>query len=193
MNKSLLCLALLALNLVSAFAQSASDVERAETILIKTRKLELLNQLLPVLMTKEQIKALLPAIEKARANVRTIHKMEADDLKKLEAKLDESIKNGLEKGAVPPREQIQDIAKLMRAFQIRRQVAANENLETVLPVFMKELNAGQQKAAANSLDPRFFDPNAKPEEMKVEDKVRVFVREIVLDPLSYDLLVKLSR
>ena len=70
-------------------------------------------------------------------------------------------------------------------------MAWNEN--TVYDKIVLNLNAGQKKAMANDLDPASITPGIKVESMSDEAKIRFYIRNILLDPLCYDLLVKLLR
>jgi hypothetical protein len=62
----------------------------------------------------------------------------------------------------------------------------------VMEAMKTSLNAGQMKVAANALDFKLYNPNIKPEEIKEEDRLRLYVQEVLLDPLAYDLLVKMQ-
>jgi hypothetical protein len=43
------------------------------------------------------------------------------------------------------------------------------------------------------LNPKVFgDPNYKAEEMKDDDRLKFFIREVMLDPLAYDILVRMQ-
>jgi hypothetical protein len=42
------------------------------------------------------------------------------------------------------------------------------------------------------LNPKIYDPGVKTEELKDDDRLRLFVREVFLDPLAYDVLVKMQ-
>lgn len=192
--KSRLLVSLLALFAV-CFASAQSDGERAQKsaeIFEKATKLDLLNQILPLLFTKEQYRGILPAIEKAREAVRKTEQLEADELKKLESKLNVALKEANDEGKVPPRELLNEVSAALMKMSAARRVIADINVQTVLEAFNKTANAGQKKAAANALNPKLFNPSAKVDEMTDEDKLRVFVREILLHPLAYDIMRKLS-
>lgn len=179
----------------SVAAQPVSQEERAkrsDEILKKMRQMELANQILPLVMTKEQLKQILPPIEKARANVRDLQNEEFETMRKFEERLDTAIKNATDKGQLPGQALLVEMNRLLMAFSLKRQAAASENVTTVLDVLNKTLNAGQLKAAANSLDLKLFDPSVKPEELTETAKVRFYVGQVLLDPLAYDLLVKMS-
>jgi hypothetical protein len=184
---------LLTLCLPAAFGQTPSEqARRADEIMAKAARLDLLNQILPVLFTKEQLRKILPSIEKARQLNRETEKEEYKALLKLEGKLDAAIKDANDKGQVPTRALLNEVFQTYDQLTKKRQIVIALNTNDVLQVFLANVNNGQKKAAANSLDPRQFDRTVKVDEMKEEDKLRLYVREILLHPLAYDVLVKLS-
>ena len=179
-----------------AFGQTAAQQqrgERSDNVVDKVDKLNLLNQILPLIMTKEQIRKILPAIERARQKVRDIEKVESDDLKAIEGKVDAALKDAMGKDAVPSKALLQELAGTFAAMRNRRQLIAEENAQNVAKVVKEVLNAGQIKTEANSINPKLFNPNFKPEEMTQDDRLELFIREILLHPLTYDLLVQMSK
>jgi hypothetical protein len=194
-HRSLFAVLLVLASCSAAFAQAASDAERSrrsEEIMTRAVQIDLLNQILPVLLSTDQLRQLLPTIERIRQRVRETEKLEFDELRKLESKLEAAYKDGMEKGLVPPRELIGEVFSTYSRLGVSRRLMAEKNAQDVLDKFMEVANAGQQKAAAQALNPRTFDASAKPDEMSQEDRLRLYVREILLHPLAYDILVKLS-
>lgn len=194
MTRRPLALVLAVLTLVPclAYAQQASNPV-ADRIAVKVRKLDLLNQILPVLMTKEQIRKLLPTIEKARQAERDQTAKELDIMKKYEGKLDAAISAALNKKQVTKVEVLHDLRAMVRGISISRMAMVGTYSETVRKKFVEVMNAGQVKAATNALDPRLVDPNADVSKMSSDQKLKMWVRGILLDPLAYDLLVQLSK
>lgn len=176
-----------------AMGQTGDQSIKSEELVGKIEVINLMNQVNPLVLTKEQIRKLLPPIEKARQKVKEIKKAEADEMKKLETKIDAALKEGYEKGAVPSPDLVKELAATFNAMRIRRDLIAQENAENVYDIFKVTLNAGQLKAAANSLNPKMFNPDFKPEEMKDEDRHLLFVREILLHPATYEMLVKMAK
>jgi tRNA nucleotidyltransferase/poly(A) polymerase len=174
----------------AVFAQDKSAQSTA--ILQKMRQIDLLNHLIPLVMTKEQIRKLLPEIEKARRDVRTQEAEEAKLLSEKAAAIDKAVKDGIDKGDVPDKQLLKELNAMIRFFSMKRDAVANDNTTNVLAIMKTTLNAGQLKAAGNSLNPKVFDPSVKLEELKDDDRLRLFVREVMLDPLAYDLLVKMQ-
>lgn len=178
------CFAVALLTPVSALAQ-----DEATKVLVKMRQIDLLNQILPVLMTSEQLQKLLGPVEKARKAERDIEKAELVELKKMNDKLDTALKEAKEKSQVPSTELQAEIFKMLKGFQAKRLEMTIEQNEAVLKAVEESLDEGQIKAASNALTL----PTKEGEGMTSRDKLRRWVRAVLMDPLSYDLLVELSR
>ncbi|MCG9896093.1 MAG: hypothetical protein MH204_11525, partial [Fimbriimonadaceae bacterium] len=89
----------------AALAQS-SDSFRVTIIQEKLRRLDLLNLILPVLMTRDQLGEVLKPIDAARKAKRDLEAKELELLKRLEREADAAYKNGVEKQQVVPGEMI---------------------------------------------------------------------------------------
>jgi hypothetical protein len=190
----ILVIAGLATALVAPGGQSGSGVSKeAEEIMHTVHKLDLLNQLLPLVMDKEQIGKLLPAIEQARQMVKNTQKSELAEMQRMKVKLDAALKEALDKRQVPGRELMGEVANMYKVFEIKREAIARENTAKVLEAMKKVLNEGQIKAAAGALEPKLLDPSLDPKTMTQDDKLRVFVRAILLDPDAYELLIELRK
>lgn len=189
-----LAIAGLAISVVAPAGQSGSGVSKeAEEIMHTVHKLDLLNQILPLVMDKEQIGKLLPAIEQARQMVKNTQKSELTEMQRVKAKLDAALKDALDKRQVPSRELLGEVANMYKVFEIKREAIARENTTNVLEAMKKVLNEGQIKAAAGALEPKLLDPSLDPKAMTQDEKLRVFVRVILLDPDAYDLLIELRK
>ncbi len=165
---------------------AASEIQK------KVRKVDLLNQILPVLLTPDQIKKLLPVIEKARQEEAKLTREEESILRGLDADLDKAIEEGLEKRLVPSVELINRVFKTYRAIATARSVLVEQQGQLLLDKAKEVLNEGQIKAARNAIDPRVYAPDIDPETVSDEEKLRYWVTGILLDPMAYDLLVTLS-
>lgn len=106
--------------------------------------------------------------------------------------MDKAVKDGIEKGDVPDKQLLRELNAMVRLFSMKRAAVASDNAVMVLDVLKTTLNAGQLKVAANTLDFKIYNPNIKPEEIKEEDRLKLYVQEVLLDPLAYDLLVKIQ-
>jgi hypothetical protein len=191
--KNLLLVFVLIFGLVAFDAAQDSDkAKRSNAILEKMRQIDLLNQLVPLVMTKDQIRKLLPVIERARQDVRKQQAEEADLLLKYQARIEKAVADGTDKGIVPEKAFLKELNAVVLTMTMKRNAVASDNTDAVLAAMKSTLNVGQLKAAGNSLNPRVFDTGIKPEEMKDDDRLKLFVREIMLDPLSYDVLLKMQ-
>lgn len=184
----------LSLTTLGSTQQITADQMAAQSTVIfeKNLKLDLYNQILPILFTKEQLRAILPAIERARQAVRETEKLEFEELKKLEKELDAALKEAETNQKIPPPELMTKVSNTLKKLSTARMLIIQMNTQAVYDAFMKATNAGQQKAAANSLNLALIMPGAKPEDVKDEDKIRIYVREILLHPTGYEILRKLS-
>ena len=186
----------LAALLVFAFAApsygqvtAAERAKKSDEILQKVHQLDLMNNLLPLVLTKEQLGKFLPVMEKARQAVRDQEKVEYDFLLKLNPKVDTALTEAKTKGKVPGREVINETWATFQMFTWKRKAIADENVANVTKAFEGAINEGQRKTAINTVNPKQFDPTADPKTMSDAKKMEMFVRNILLDPAAYDLLV----
>ena len=178
-----------------SFAQPQVDPEMAKEstrILDNMRKVELLNQLIPLVLRPDQIQAILPVLERIRDKERRLTEQEHTDLLLFDQNSADTVAAGI-KGQLPSADYVVKLEAFYKANDIRRQVATGENLDMLMPVITKTLDGGQQKVMENSLTLQFFEPDLKPDSATDDQKMRVFCREIILDPLCYDLLVQMGK
>lgn len=193
--KRVLIATLCLFSLVGAANAQLSDAaaKRSEAIVKRMRQLDLLNHIIPLALTKDQINKILPVIEKCRQKVKQIQSMEADDLKKVEIECDKAYDDGVKKNNVPDVALLKKLNMLMIAFAIRRDVAINENTDDMMAIMKSTLNAGQLKVAAHSLDVKQYDPKAEPSKMSDDEKMKFYIKDVMLDPLAYDVLIQLAK
>jgi hypothetical protein len=191
----LITLLLLAFALVcGASAQTeAQRAEHSEKILNKIKALDLMNHMLPLLMTVDQMKQMLPVLEKCREKEKQQQIKEYELLRKYETRLDEANKKALQTSQVPGRDLLNELATLFKSFNLGREVIVTENTDAVVAAMKKILNEGQIKAAIGDLNPALFDPSLKPDKMTDEEKLRFYVRTILLDAVAYDVLLRMSQ
>lgn len=193
MKRIWLVASLVALIAGSTFGQGANDKDQhTDAVLAKIRQVDLLFNILPALYTKDQLNKLLPALEKARAEVRKARDVEYSEYLKLEPELDACIANALDKNVLPAKTTADKWTKTYGALLGMRQLTIAKEIMMVRPVMDDVLTKTQLKVIANMVDPRVYDPRAKPDEMTQDEKITIYIREILLDPLTYDLLVKMS-
>ena len=194
MTKSFLALALLALFPTLVPAQAVGpDAAKSDAVMKKVGQLDVLIQIVPLALGKDQIPPLLNAIEKVRQKQKELYALESKDLATLDAKLTKTVDDSVQKNVYPTHETQNEVANLLRAMGVRRSVFNDEMVETVFAVCKKTLNEGQLKTMEKSLKPELLDPSLKGVAMDSDARVKFFVRKVVLDPLTYDLLVQMSR
>ena len=186
-----LCLSLFA----GANAQvTTSKGDRSDQINVKIHEVDLLLQILPLILTKEQINGkLLPAIEKNRDLLRKELSYEDDELAKMESILDDAIKGAYDKGAYPPRKTTDEVAGKTKSLGLKRSIVELEMVGAMTEVIDATLNPGQKKAMLGSFDPKFINPNIKPEAITDQMKENFFIERVFLDPTTYEILKKLVK
>lgn len=166
---------------------------KATAMTDRIHKLDILNQILPVLMTKAQINKILSEMEKARAIAKEVEKAEFAELEKIDPKVTEEIKKCEEKGTIPDEKLMDEISALGAKFLSRRQQQANANAVNVFKVMKETLNDGQLKAAALSLNPKLLDRSADPESMTQDAKLILWIKFVLMDPIAYEVMIELSK
>ncbi|MDR3691817.1 MAG: hypothetical protein P4L46_20730 [Fimbriimonas sp.] len=186
-----LCLALV----TGASAQITTDKgSKSDEINLKIHEVDLLLQILPLLLTKDQLNNdVLPAVEQARAIAKKELQAEDDALAKMEPIVDQALADAYAKGAYPSRTMIDEVAKTTKTYANKRLITELNMVSVLTAMLEKTLNSGQKKALINSFDPKFIDPAAKPESMSDEAKMNFFVRRVFLDPMVYEVLKKLAK
>ena len=57
----------------------------------------------------------------------------------------------------------------------------------------KFLNAGQIKAISNLIDPKYGNGTENPSKMSEEERIRFYIKGIMLDGTTYELLKKMVK
>lgn len=172
---------------------NSATAKKSDEVGLKIRKMDLINQLLPVLLTPEQLKKILPAVEKARKADTDQQIREAELLRKLEPSLDKAIADAMKSRKTVPTETLSKSASTLKAMRVSRNLMVDQQIAATLAVVNSTLDEGQKKAAANSMPVSSFWPGKKSEEISQNDKLRTWVKYVLLDQGSYDLLLALSR
>jgi hypothetical protein len=196
MNIRLLFVALLVCVLAAwAFPQKLTSQQQAESdrVLAKIREMELYNQILPVLMTSDQVKAFLPVLEKHRADAERFESDEHRMLLGLEKELDKAIANAKEKGLLPGSLIMRDANVHFQAFTMRRKALIDDTVSKLKEVMREKLNEGQVRAAAHAFSPAVFGLDVKEEELTEDKRLDYWVRAVLMDNVAYRILVELSK
>ena len=172
---------------------TAEQKATSQRVLEKLRKVEIYNQLLPVLMTPDQIKALLPILETHRADAVKQEEFEYKTLHDYESKLDEALKDSEGKGNVPDKQVLRDGLVYFTAFSMSRKALIDDTASLLIAKMKEKLNEGQIHSAANSFDPSILLTTIKLEELTEDKKLDYWVRIVLMDNAAYDILVAMSK
>lgn len=174
-------------------AAQTETSRRSEELFTKMRQVDMLSQILPAVLTTDQLKKILPVLEKCRKVVRDTEAKEVTVMTALEAMLDRSIKAGVDKKQMPKGDVKAKITTTVRLLASIRESVTADNVSKLYEVLKVELNAGQLRSVANAFPAKSIDPKLDSKNWTQEKKVKFWIRVVLLDPASYPLLVKLSR
>lgn len=166
---------------------------KSEAIMAKMRQIDICNQIIPLVLKKDQVNKLLPVVEKARSKVTEAQKKEAEELNKVEGKIDAAIEKAVKDGVPPSKDIMNELSQMTLKWSLNRSQIIQDNTDMVYKAFFEVTDAGQRKAAANSLAPQLLDPSIKVDKMTEEDKIRFFIQEILLDPQCYPILLRIAK
>jgi septal ring factor EnvC (AmiA/AmiB activator) len=194
MKKVLVCFVLIFS--VCALSFSQTDEQKQQDIAnfrARIHQLEIYNYVLPVLLKKDQLRSLLTEIEKVRQKRREILDAEYKVMNQLNARVDEAITAASTKGAVPGQELVSDLYGATQRTQLVMMMWTNESVDVLYTTVLAVLDKGQQTVMAKTLNPKDF-PNElkKPEEVTQAERIKIFIKYVLLDPDAYNLLVKMS-
>lgn len=179
---------------IAAPAQLSTEQrqKRATEIMTKARQVDLLNQIMPLLLTTKQIDQILPALDKIRNEQRKMELAEFDALTKIEKKLDDAIADSIKNGRSPNGALIAEMFGTFRMFQMRRGAESGEAMAELIAVVNKTLNEGQKKAMKGALRPSLIDPSIDPKTLTDERRMQFFCQVVLLDPAAYSLLSRMA-
>ena len=185
--------ALICLFSVSSAQLTEAQMKESDQILTKIRQMELYNQLLPVLFKPDEARALLPILERHRAEARKIEQSEHKMLRPLDKDLDDVIKRAQEKGELPDQKVMKHALNLFRTFEMVRKALLDATAQELIQTMRQTLDEGQVRAATNAINPREFDPSLDPEKMTEDEKLVLWVKVVLMDSLAYDIMLGFSR
>jgi hypothetical protein len=172
------------------YTQAGKDVDAT---LLKINKLNILKYVTPLLLKKTQLNALMTTIEKCQAKEKEIIALDAKEFKKIDAEIDKALDGALNDGSYPKRELQSRIIVLQDALIIRRKLATNEMVDMLLETCKKNLNEGQMAAMVNLTDPNYVEGETKVSKLPNDEKTKLYIREILLSPLTYDIFKQLAK
>ncbi len=188
----------LGIALISSFGysqevtQAGKDVDQ---IILKINKLNIVKYVTPLLLKKDQLNALMSTIEKCRAKQSEIVALDAMEFKKqkLEAEIDKALDDAMNNGSYPKRDLQSKVIKIQDALLMRRKIATNEMVEMLLETCKKQLNEGQLAVMRNLTDPNYVEGETKASKLPDDERTKLFIREILLSPLTYDIFKQLAK
>jgi UDP-galactopyranose mutase len=178
----------LALGSYSGAQAPSKNVQDANQVLVNIDKLNVVKFVLPLLLKKKQIGAMMAAMEKCRSKELEVRESDAKELLKLDADVKKAVSGAVEKGDYPDKALQAKVIAVQEAIITRRKIVVNENVQILEDAAKLSLDEGQLKVMVNILDPRSVDPSAKPDKMSDEEKRRFYLRAVFLDGLTYELL-----
>lgn len=190
-------IAILCLGLFSTAALSQQPLATPQHAAASTRVMKkyhqvmLLCQLLPILFDKGQWNSVLEAVDKTREQVRKTQENEYTVLVGDESSLDDMIDAGLQKEQIPELKKLTKVQNDLKALGITRSIIAAGNVETVMDAIKKVANEGQLHEMEGSLNIQLIDSAQDEKKMSEDDKLRFFIKNVILDPDAYDLMIKI--
>ncbi|RMG23535.1 MAG: hypothetical protein D6724_08085 [Armatimonadetes bacterium] len=188
----ILALCLLCASLPTATqTTSKPDPYGVDPILDTLAEIDLANQILPLLLTKEQTNEILTIIERTRAAVKEQQKKEADALKALKAEADKVHKEAVEMGKVPSQEFLKKVNDLFATWEKERLNIRAKNTILLMSRIKDILNEGQIKAAIGVVD-KVYDEQLKQfvENPTDDQKLSYYAVNVFFNDSAYEFLRK---
>lgn len=188
-----LCLALASsLCLAQEPTQAGKDID---AIILKINKLNIVKYITPLLLKKSQMNALMTTLEKCQTKQKEIIESDAKEFKarKIEGEIDKALDEALNDGSYPKRELQGKIIAIQDALLLRRKIATTEMVEMLFETTKKNLNEGQLTVMRNLTDPNYVEGQTKASKLPDEERTKLYIREVLLSPLAYDILKQLAK
>jgi len=168
------------------------EAARSAKVQENMRRVDLLRWLMPLVLRKDQFDKILPVFAKIKSEQRKVLEDEDKQFLALEKELEEAIRKAKEENVFPKRDLVTKCIRLVQALGLRRRMARADLTEEMYKVVDSTLDAGQKKAMT-AIEWKEIDPTAELEGKPDADKIRFFVRVVLLDPLAYDILIDLDK
>lgn len=170
---------------------SKNDKYGINPVMDKLAQIDKANQILPLLLTKDQIKQLLPKIERCRENIRNQEKKEADRIKVLGPDADK-VYNETLKGIVPSQDFLSKTRSLFDQFAQERNGVKAANSIILIEAMDQIFDRGQKQRIIGVVDKVFNERSMKWESGTEGEKLSFFALNVLLDDDGYQFLVKLG-
>jgi hypothetical protein len=163
-------------------------VAKAQETLMKINRLDICKFVLPLLLDKKQLNDFLTTLEKCRAAEKDMYEKDADEIAKLDGKVSKALDEAVKDGNYPSKELQKEIIAITQGIANRRLIVTGNMVTLLNETAKKTLNAGQLKAMTNLIEPKSIDPNLKTEGWSDEEKINFYLRRVMLDLTTYELL-----
>ncbi|MFN8138356.1 MAG: hypothetical protein U0R49_01005 [Fimbriimonadales bacterium] len=170
---------------------SKNDKYGINPVMDRLAQIDKANQILPLLLTKDQIKQLLPKIERCRENIRNQEKKEADRIKVLGPDADK-VYNETLKGIVPSQDFLSKTRSLFDQFAQERNGVKAANSIILIEAMDQIFDRGQKQRIIGVVDKVFNERSMKWESGTEGEKLSFFALNVLLDDDGYQFLVKLG-
>ncbi|MCH7905548.1 MAG: hypothetical protein IH944_13415 [Armatimonadetes bacterium] len=191
--RPLVTLVIVACLSASALAQvDPAQAKHSDEIVRKVQEIEIYNQILPVLITPKQADELLTVLEKGRAEMKRHNDKEYEMMKSFEVEIDAALKKARDRGQIPTEDFMARMLNMFRAFNMMRKAIIDGIVADLQAELNQTLNEGQIAAAAKAFNPRFFDPTLDPKTMTIDQRLELWIRVILIDPVAYDVMKRIA-
>ncbi len=168
--------------------KKSADIESTDAYLNNIRKVEIYSQLLPVLIKPSQAIALLPKLKDIQKKVDLEKQKEDAALKSFSQEVKQAVELSEKSNQVPEKSLIDRLKKQFLTFRENQHKLAMMNAEEMFALLKNTLEPWQIKVITHVVS----YPNLKGEKISDDEKLRTFVKDIILDPLSFDYFKDLA-
>jgi hypothetical protein len=168
-------------------------MQKAAATLSKIDRLSACKFVLPLLLSKSQMNDILLTLEKCRKAQQDTLDKDADEMAKIDAKVTKALDEAIKDGNYPSKEFQNEVIKVTQGIATRRAIVVGNLVGLLNDTVRKSLNGGQLKAMVNLVDPNSIDSTLKPEKWTEEEKVNFYLRTVMLDNNTYELLKTLYK
>ncbi|MER3414376.1 MAG: hypothetical protein C4341_09155 [Armatimonadota bacterium] len=160
-------------------------------ILQTLAEIDIANQILPLLLTKDQTNRLLTLVERARAEAKQQEKKEADALKALKTEADKVHEEAVKMGKVPSQEFLKKVNDMFADWEKERLNIRAKNTILLMSCVKEILNEGQIKAAIGVVDKVYDEQLREFVENPTDDqKLSYYVVHVFLNDTAYEFMRK---
>lgn len=166
-----------------------TDPYGVDPILQTLAEIDISNQILPLLLTKDQTNRLLTLLERARAEAKQQQKKEADALKALKPEADKVREEAVKLGKVPSQEFLTKVNDMFASWEKERLNIRAKNTILFMSSVKEILNEGQIKAAVGVVDKVYDEQLREFVENPTDDqKLAYYVVHVFFNDTAYEFM-----